>query len=79
MDISSKGEAENKSPVAEGPPGHVMEWLQTAYAIVSTNSRSLSSETGLAGSAVYSLYSLINHTCLPNTTTRIIKVIIVRN
>ena len=41
--------------------------------IVFTNSKSLV-DIGLTGSAVYSVYSLMNHSCVPNTNLSIAKV-----
>ena len=49
------------------------ELLQDCMRIVFTNSKSLV-DIGLTGSAVYSVYSLMNHSCVPNTNLSIAKV-----
>ena len=53
----------------------VSDRLLAAVNMVFTNSKSLSEVAGLErGAAIYSLYSILNHSCLPNTAFRILQV-----
>jgi len=52
----------------------VSDRLLAAVNMVFTNSKSLSEVAGLErGAAIYSLYSILNHSCLPNTAFRILQ------
>ncbi|XP_023333178.1 protein msta isoform X2 [Eurytemora carolleeae] len=53
------------------------ELLQDCMRIVFTNSKSLV-DIGLTGSAVYNVYSLMNHSCVPNTNLSIAKDLSIR-
>ena len=75
LNISEELRTHDKPATDPLEPEDVASMVLSAVNMVFTNGKSLSEVVGLDGAAaIYSLYSLLNHSCTPNTAYRIQQV-----